>query len=458
MATTAANIAYWRDKYGLDPDPASDAIWAKRFNAGTHTHADMTAGFTAKKNQTGRFAPEESTPAPTTTSAPATTTSAPATTSTPATTTSSPSIKNYQRTDQHYAQTTSLAADRIRQIYSGDTEQPSEAKIEAMAGNAVAQGYGYFDTVRNNKDRYLSPVNTTDANRGGPDEEQFPDSDGNGIHDEIQIDYEARARAMYSWLPKPLLDEFIDHWVDLDNEKAAWGQVRQGDQYEQHFPGIRRADGSLRMSEQEYLGEIDGFEQAFESFGIPADTFRSKFAKFIENGQSAGQVRQRLAKRYTEIASMSDEIRGYYAEKFGAGDVSMAAMLASDLDPTMNPLVAEEQFKIAQVGGTGREFGFEMAAKEAERLADFGMTRQGAQGFFKQARNLVPTMRDLARRHNDPDDDFDIGDAADALIFEDPEERRRVNRLFAQEGSLFSNREGSVREDQGGGLSGLAAR
>jgi hypothetical protein len=68
-------------------------------------------------------------------------------------------------------------------------------------------------------------------------------------------------------------------------------------------------------------------------------------------------------------------------------------------------------------------------------------------------------LDDLARRHRDPDDTFDLNEFADANVFGDAAQTRRIRRLLRQEASLFSPREvGSVQIQDDFALTGLTPR
>ena len=82
------------------------------------------------------------------------------------------------------------------------------------------------------------------------------------------------------------------------------------------------------------------------------------------------------------------------------------------------------------------------------------MGREGADRFFGEAANLLPTLSVLARRHEDPEDDFTLDDFVASDIHSDPLQARRMRRLVRQEQSQFANITGSLRyrQDQRTGL------
>lgn len=377
------------------------------------------------------------------------------------------------------------AKDRIAQVYR-NRNLPLPANIEAQADRVVASGGNYLDQIRSHANRnqrnpgelqrfnqqYQAPQpsqpsqpgpvneavdNLNDTITGLQDQLRQQQRQDQLLRQEAQRRARNAARAAVPWMPDPLVDRYMDHWAETGNVQTALNELRQSNDYEEFFPGIKRDDGSLRLTERQWYAEMEGYKQTLENFNIPAQVFESKLPRLIENGVNSDEFHQRVSRRYSQVVAMGENTRRFYAQRFGTGDISDSALLASMLDPEMDPLVAEEQFRRARIGGAALDAGFDVGMAEVDRLAEFGFNREAAQRFFKKARSLVPTVRDLAARHNDPEDDFDIEHAMDALVFEDPEEVDRLERLFATERASFSDRSGTFA-GQGGRLTGLTPR
>jgi hypothetical protein len=65
----------------------------------------------------------------------------------------------------------------------------------------------------------------------------------------------------------------------------------------------------------------------------------------------------------------------------------------------------------------------------------------------------------LANRHADPDDEFHLEQFDNADLFQDPQQRRRMGRLLAQERASFTGgAQLDFAKSQTGGVTGLATK
>lgn len=270
--------------------------------------------------------------------------------------------------------------------------------------------------------------------------------------------FHRQAEALFPYLPTQLLDILTEAWVDSGDLTIAIQEMRQHSLYETFFPGNRRDDGTLRFDEATYFSQVEGYTQVLRNFGIDPQLFRNRFVELITGAVTAQEFQTRVQRLYTQVLSRGDEIRQFYAENFGNGNISDAALLASAMDPNTDPLVFESQFRQAQIGGVAAEAGFDRTLDEVRRLADAGLDEQAARSFFNQAKSLLPNLGNLVARHNDPDDDFDLSELEDAVIFANPEQIRRMENLFANEASSFSPIAQLFRSGSSGQLTGLTER
>ena len=224
------------------------------------------------------------------------------------------------------------------------------------------------------------------------------------------------------------------------------------------FPGNRREDGSLAYTEEMYSQTTRGYAQVLSEFGIPPSEFGRKFGDLVAGDVSADEFAQRVAQTYTDVLSRGEDIKRYYAQNFGTGRLSDASILASALDPGTSPVIFEQRFRTAQIGGEFARTGFDVELSEATRLAEFGLGQEAARKLAQNARLQLPVLEALAQRHADPDDDFDLSEFLDANVFADPEQQQRIGRLFAQETASFSPTAGMFTREGSGGVSGLTPR
>jgi hypothetical protein len=149
----------------------------------------------------------------------------------------------------------------------------------------------------------------------------------------------------------------------------------------------------------------------------------------------------------------------WYAQNNGL-QLSFEAILAAALDPDdIGTKILNRQIGMAEIGGEGIEAGFAPDVGLVEQLYERGVTREEAQQEFATAANYVPVLNVLARRHADPDDDFDLEEFVAADVFNDPTQRRRMRRLMQQERASFTGGRGTFAQDrETGGVVGLTER
>ena len=104
------------------------------------------------------------------------------------------------------------------------------------------------------------------------------------------------------------------------------------------------------------------------------------------------------------------------------------------------------------------DYSVDISIDLAERLASQDLTGQQAGQVFAQAANQLPILDTLARRHNDPDDTFDLNEFLEAAVDADPTQTNRLRRLFAQEAALFGRGSTFRGDRETGALSGLTQR
>ncbi len=166
--------------------------------------------------------------------------------------------------------------------------------------------------------------------------------------------------------------------------------------------------------------------------------------------------RDRIAPVYERVIESSPAIRADYITRNGP-EMSDEAIIAGILDPELGDRIINRQVAISEIAGEGAESGFGISDTLVEQLYRAGVDRREADRLFSEASNVIPVLSTMARRHADPDDDFDIEQFVSADIFSDPVQRRRMRRLVAQERSLFANvgAQTSFARQNRGGITGL---
>lgn len=276
--------------------------------------------------------------------------------------------------------------------------------------------------------------------------------------------FEARAKALFPGLPLWLIRSYARGLSENAGAPAAndlaWAKVRENRHYDEFFAGNKRADGSLRMTELEYLATVDGYRQNLAARGIDPSTFEAKFGKWIEGDVSVVEQDARIDAFDDWLNRWGPEgTNGYttsmewYATNYGK-TLTREDILASTLDPELGQDIALGRIKTAQIGGAAAASGFNRTAERAEQLRALGLTGDQAMQFYGEAAGMLPQANTLAERFRDADGGVDIEDLEDAFVGNDAKQRRRLERNVQAETASFSGG-GRVRTDQSGGMSGL---
>jgi hypothetical protein len=269
----------------------------------------------------------------------------------------------------------------------------------------------------------------------------------------------AAMRAVVSWLPSQLIDIYVNEWVKSGQSELAWAMVRTSKPYDQYFPSIRREDGTLRMSEQDYVSHKDAFQRELRQWGLNPEMFEGRHAQLVEGEVSVQEFRQRIDAKATGVLQNLPEIRQRFGEFYGISDLSDEALIASALDPDVGRAVLQGRITAAQISGEAQRMGFDRGREASERLAQAGgLTDQmRAREFYATAGQVVPRMERFSQRFETGRPGFGIEQYEEAGLFGATELQRRMRRLHASEMAMFQQGP-SVTMDQGGAFTGLTRR
>jgi hypothetical protein len=264
------------------------------------------------------------------------------------------------------------------------------------------------------------------------------------------------ARLLMPWLPEGMLQAYVDGYTEYGDEELAWAYVRSSDGYDDWVPGNRREDGSLRHTELEYFSNMDAYWNAVLSVGVNPQLYKSRgdFVNLIEGEVSPDEFASRLDTLHERVLETAPEVRRDYAERWGI-DLPRHALIASLMSPEIGQQILDRQITISEISAEAVQHGFgTLTDRFARDLWQEGVDAASAEGLFDDAAMQLPVLSVLARRHADPDDDFDLEEFTAAAVFDDPEQRRRIRRLVAQEQSLFNDLTASSKFQQIGGPGG----
>ena len=262
--------------------------------------------------------------------------------------------------------------------------------------------------------------------------------------------------ATYAWLPGAARDVLYEGFIETGSDVAMWTAVRQDLRYEQWFPGNLTEDGRPRYMEGQYATTVAEYDDVFRAYKLDPKWFRERYGELIRGEVMPDELEAyRLRPMWERVVEGSDAIRQYYSDNYGV-EMNTQAIMASAIDPELGNKILTQQISMAEIGGEAAESGFDINSDMVQRLYESGeVDRERADKLFETAESFIPTLNVLTRRHSDPDDEFDLEEFVNADIFADPNQRRRMRRLVAQEQALFSGSPALARSRTTGALSGL---
>lgn len=264
----------------------------------------------------------------------------------------------------------------------------------------------------------------------------------------------------YPWMPRELANVWVDAFIEYGDSSLAWQEVRNGEGrtiYDQTFPGNRREDGTLRLSEPNYLSTKAQYRNSLRQRNINPEVFETRFGELIAGEVSAQEFESRIAAVNENIAQRSEEIRRAFAEASGVTDFSPEATLATVLDPEgVGRELLERRISIAQVRGTAAEFGFDRSQERIEEVIRRSqINEQQARGFYSQ---LDPTLNRLQTAEAAALGERAIGvtDIESAALLDDQTQMRRIEQLLQRERAAFGP-QSTIRATRQGAVMGLGS-
>ena len=268
-----------------------------------------------------------------------------------------------------------------------------------------------------------------------------------------------QARALLPWLPESLIQIYANSFSETQNADIAIAEVRKSPEYAQVFPKNIRDDGTVRLSEQDYMAVKESFGLTIEDYGLNKEYFQDTFADLIEVGVAPNEFRARVEAARSGIVENIPAVKDYYKTNFGV-DLNDNQIFASIIDPSIGEAILEGRITQAQIGGEAAARGFQLSREEVQALERAGLTQAQARQLFAQAEAEVPQLAALTRRFQPEEIDvteqltpeglvqrpgYDIEEFVQAQVFGSAEERERIRKLEAQQQVEFAPITGAAR-------------
>ena len=233
-------------------------------------------------------------------------------------------------------------------------------------------------------------------------------------------------------------------------------RLRSTDAYKKRFAAnqSRTQRGLRALSEAEYIGLEDQYQNVMRNYGLPASYYsrgdmgrQEGFEKFIGGDVSAAELEDRIITAQSRVLNAAPQVaqslRQFYPEITG-GDI-----LAYALDPDKALNEIKRKVGAAEIGAGAAIAGLATGLSRAEELQRYGVTGDQARQGFGTIASGLERGRQLSQIYNQPDYTQAVAEA-EVFALPDAEQARRQRRKLGQlETTTFSGTSGMT----GGALS-----
>ena len=180
-------------------------------------------------------------------------------------------------------------------------------------------------------------------------------------------------------------------------------RLRETDAYKKRFAANaqRVAKGLRALSEAEYIGTEDQYQDVMRRYGMPESYYtkgelgiQSGFEKFLAGDVSAVELEDRIQTANNRVINSNPEVVKSLKEFYPG--ISNGDILAYVLDPANAIEQIKRKVTAAEIGGAAMQAGLQTGMTRAEELAAAGITKQQAQQGFQTVAEVAPRGGQLA--------------------------------------------------------------
>ena len=226
-------------------------------------------------------------------------------------------------------------------------------------------------------------------------------------------------------------------------------RLRETDAYKKRFAAnAQRINKGLRaISEAEYIGLEDAYQETMRAYGLPASYYakgdmgrQEGFEKLIGGGVAPTELEYRIQTAYDRVINANPEVSKALREFYP--DISNGDVLAFVLDPENARDVIKRKVTAAEIGAGAMQAGLKTGLARAEELQRAGVTKETAQQGFGTIASGLERGRQLSQIYNQPDYTQAVAEA-EVFALPDADKARRQRRKLGQlETSTFSGTSG----------------
>ena len=282
---------------------------------------------------------------------------------------------------------------KLRAYIAANPNSPEALQARVDAG---FQGPGSSGSVSN-----FSPLNPAgSSSTGNPYIPGTPEADA---WDNRKSAYDL----LYSEFKQYGLESLVGPLKDLIQEGVSPSEftlrLRETEPYKKRFAANaqRIAKGLRALSEAEYIGTEDQYQDVMRRYGMPESYYakgdlgvQAGFEKFLAGDVSAVELEDRIQTANNRVVNSNPEVVKALKEFYPG--ISNGDILAYVLDPANAIEQIKRKVTAAEIGGAAIQAGLKTGMARAEELAAAGITKQQAQQGFQTIAEVAPRGGALA--------------------------------------------------------------
>jgi len=215
----------------------------------------------------------------------------------------------------------------------------------------------------------------------------------------------------------------------------------------------KRINAGLRaLSEAEYIGLEDQYQNIMRNYGLPASYYtkgdmgvQPGFEKFIAGDVSATELEDRIQTAQNRVINAAPEVSKALREFYP--DITSGDILAYALDPSQALTNIKRKVTAAEIGAGAMQAGLSTSAARAEELQRFGVTGEQARERYQTIGGFLPRASQLGDIYAKQGEGPFTQTTAEQEVFGTTgavEAQRKRRKLAELETAQFSGRTGAA--------------
>ena len=349
------------------------------------------------------------------------------------------------------ANTTGLVRGEDASIPVSDTTGQADEEEDDGGEEEVVTG-GSEDLISETEDRLQDLIDAWLQNQNNNNLYNPPTADQFAFQqdDEEYIPTIDEAKNLYPYYPEKLVQMILDVWTNTGEISIAISETRASDEFDKQFPGIKRPDGSLRMTEIEYLETKDYMQDSLRRYNLNPEVFGEDIINAISGDVSAKEFDERVNLGYTQIINNIPQVKEIYKGEFGM-DLTDEAIIAMFLSPSVAESVLENRVLVSSISAEAEVAGVNIGKSAVQQFIQAGINQEESRQLFGQVAEVSPGLQFSAAAQGTQ---LSQEQVARGLAGLSPEELQNI-RGIATRAESASSAELGAKQTQAGEVTGL---